>query len=239
MKVEKTSSSRSPRAVAAAYAKRVEAAAAVEGVAPVSASASVMGIPEDEFTPRVRDAIMTLMSEVAELRCELQKTRDRLEETEKTADRDQLLPLLNRRAFVRELTRTIAYTGRYATPATLLYFDLNGFKAVNDTYGHTGGDAVLGHFATVLLDNVRDSDVVGRLGGDEFGVLLSHAGIEQGMKKADKLAETLNASPAEWDGKSIPIGFSYGAFELKGEDSADGAIARADEAMYANKRTTR
>lgn len=239
MKVEKTSSTRSPRAVAAAYAKRVEAAAAAETVAPVTASASVMGIPEDEFTPRVRDAIMTLMSEVAELRRELQKTRDRLDEVEKTADRDQLLPLLNRRAFVRELTRTIAYTGRYTTPATLLYFDLNGFKAVNDTYGHTGGDAVLGHFATVLLDNVRDSDVVGRLGGDEFGVLLSHAGLEQGMKKADKLAETLNASPAEWDGKSIPIGFSYGAFELKGEDSADGAIARADEAMYANKRTTR
>ncbi len=94
---------------------------------------------------------------------------------EKTADQDQLLPLLNRRAFVRELTRYIAFTGRYNTPASLIYFDLNHFKQINDTHGHAGGDAALEHFAETLLSHVRDSDCVGRLGGDEFGVLLTHA----------------------------------------------------------------
>ena len=240
MKVEKTSSVRSARSVGvAAYAKRLDAAASVSAPAPISATASVMGIPEDEFTPRVRDAIMALMSEVDSLRRELEQTKQRLDTVEKTADQDQLLPLMGRRAFVRELMRSISFTGRYGTPATLIYFDLNDFKAVNDTYGHAAGDAGLTHFSEILLANVRDSDVVGRLGGDEFGVLLSHAGLEQGKKKADQLAGILDLSPTLWQDNAILTSFSYGAFELKPGDTADLAIARADEAMYAHKRTAR
>lgn len=237
MKTEKTSALSSARAVgAAAYAHRARANVPVDAPAPVSATASVLGIPEAEFTPRVRDAIMTLMGEVDSLRRELQKTQERLEVVERTADQDHLLPLLNRRAFVRELTRYISFAGRYGTPATLLYFDLDGFKQVNDAFGHAAGDAVLSHFADTLLSQTRDSDVVGRLGGDEFGVLLSHATVEQGRKKADILAEKLKAQPTLWQGKPIPTAFSYGAFELQGGDTADLAMARADEAMYAHKR---
>jgi diguanylate cyclase (GGDEF)-like protein len=237
MKVERTGAAQGTRAVGtAAYARQTEVANAIDHTPLPGATASVLGIPEAEFTPRVRDAIMTLMGEVDNLRKELQQTREHLEEVERTADQDDLLPLLNRRAFVRELTRYIAFAGRYGTPATLIYFDLDGFKLVNDTYGHAGGDAVLAHFAQTLLDHVRDSDVVGRLGGDEFGVLLSHANEEQGRKKADLLAEKLRASPTLWNGKQIPTAFSYGAFELKPGDTADLAMARADEAMYVHKR---
>jgi diguanylate cyclase (GGDEF)-like protein len=239
MKIEKTNSLAGARAVgAAAYARQAQA---VDEPAPaaLAASASVLGIPEEEFTPKVRDAIMTLMGEVDSLRRELQKTRERLEEVEHTADQDQLLPLLNRRAFVRELTRYISFADRYGTPATLLYFDLDGFKRVNDTYGHAAGDAVLTHFSSTLLKQTRDSDVVGRLGGDEFGVLLSHARLDQGKKKADVLAEQLKANPTTWNGTEIPTGFSFGAFELKPGDTADMAIARADEAMYAQKKAAR
>ncbi len=103
---------------------------------------------------------MGLMGEVDSLRRELNQTRTRLEEVEKTADQDQLLPLRNRRAFVRELARYIAFTGRYNTPASLIYFDMNLLKKVNDTYGHAAGDAVLQHFADVLLQHVRDTDCV-------------------------------------------------------------------------------
>ena len=90
---------------ATGYTRRGEAVTPVSAAEPVAATASVLGIPEAEFTPRVRDAIMTLMGEVDSLRRELDKTRTRLDEVEEAADRDQLLPLLNRRAFVRELTR--------------------------------------------------------------------------------------------------------------------------------------
>ena len=237
MKVDRTSAPRAPRQVAAAYAQRAEAEGGVAPIDPVPAS--VLGIPEAEFTPRVRDAIMGLMSEVDNLRRELSQTRARLEDAEKTADRDVLLPLLNRRAFVRELMRYIAFTGRYNTPASLIYFDLNHMKAVNDAHGHAAGDAVLTHFAETLLAQVRDSDSVGRLGGDEFGVLLSHAGQDQALKKADTLAQALQATPVRWNGIEIPVSFAYGAFELKPGDSPDLAMARADQAMYVQKRSSR
>jgi len=237
MKVERSSAPRAPRQVAAAYGRKVEASDSVDRVDAVPAS--VLGIPESEFTPRVRDAIMGLMSEVDTLRRELGDTRKRLDEVEKAADQDGLLPLLNRRAFVRELTRYIAFTGRYNTPASLIYFDLNHMKKVNDAHGHAAGDAVLKHFADVLQAHVRDSDSVGRLGGDEFGVLLSHAGQDQALKKADSLAEALRQKPASWNGQSIEVSFAYGAFELKAGDNADIAMARADEAMYVHKKSGR
>jgi diguanylate cyclase (GGDEF)-like protein len=239
MKIDRPSPSRAARPVAnAAYARRIEASSPVDRVDDI-APASILGIPEAEFTPRVRDAIMGLMSEVEDLRRELNLTRTRLDEVEKSADQDQLLPLLNRRAFVRELTRYISLTGRYNTPASLIYFDLNHFKQINDTHGHAGGDAALKHFAETLMSHVRESDCVGRLGGDEFGVLLNHADQDNALKKADGLAEALRASPTIWNGQAIPVSFSYGAFELKPGDSADLAMARADEAMYAQKRATR
>src|SRR5580698_7209885 len=155
MKIERTTASRAVRAAgAAAYARRVEAASAPDAVDAIVPT-SVLGIPEAEFTPRVRDAIMGLMGEVDALRRELGETRKRLDEVVKTADQDGMLPLLNRRAFVRELTRYIAFTGRYNTPASLIYFDLNHLKKTNDTYGHAAGDAVLSHFADVLQAHVR------------------------------------------------------------------------------------
>ena len=234
----RTPSRAAARVGAAAYARRVEPADAADAVGRRHAAASVLGIPEAEFTPSVRDAIMGLMGEVDSLRRELTQTRARLDEMEKTADQDQLLPLLNRRAFVRELTRYIAFTDRYNTPASLIYFDLNHFKQINDTYGHAAGDAVLKHFAEVLLAHVRDSDCVGRLGGDEFGVLLSHADQDQALKKADLWPRRCEASPTVWNGQTIPVSFAYGAFELKAGDNADIAMARADEAMYAQKRAS-
>src|SRR5260370_41409753 len=94
---------------------------------PPAETASVLGIPEVEFTPRVRDAIMTLMHEVDRLRREVEQTRGKLEDMARTADQDMLLPILNRRAFVREITRFTAFAERYGTPSSLLYFDFDDF----------------------------------------------------------------------------------------------------------------
>ena len=86
-----------------------------------------------------------------------------------------MTPVINRHAFVRELTRVVSYGERYAMPSSLLYIDLNGLKQINDTYGHPAGDAALMKLATILTEQVRGSDIVGRLVGDEFGILLVHA----------------------------------------------------------------
>jgi diguanylate cyclase (GGDEF)-like protein len=239
MKIDRPAAARPARSATAAYGRRAEGATAPDGRDGTLPAASVLGISEAEFTPRVRDAIMGLMNEVDNLRRELAQTRARLDDAEKAADQDHMLPLLNRRAFVRELTRYIAFTDRYNTPASLIYFDLNHLKLTNDTLGHAAGDAVLTQFSNVLLAHVRESDCVGRLGGDEFAILLSHATHEHALKKADALADAVQARPAEWNGHTIPLSFAYGAFELKSGESADTALARADEAMYAQKRASK
>src|SRR3954468_22340293 len=213
MKVQRSTAATATRkGGGAAHARRAGDRAGGEKAEP-AVPAAVLEIPEAEFTPRVHDAVMGLMRELDDLRRELDQTRQRLQEVEKAADQDYLLPMRNRRAFVRELTRYIAFTGRYNTPAALIYFDMNQLKKINDTHGHAAGDAVLTHFSEVLLAHVRDSDCVARLGGDEFAILLSHADEIQALKKADHLAEVLSESPTVWNGITIPVSFSYGAFQ--------------------------
>jgi len=152
---------------------------------------------------------------------------------------DDLTGVGNRRHLVQRLTEECARSERSGESFALLVIDLDGFKAINDTHGHAAGDAVLTHFSEVLLAHVRDSDCVARLGGDEFAILLSHADEIQALKKADQLAEALSESPTVWNGITIPVSFSYGAFQLKPDDNAEIAMARADEAMYAQKRAKR
>ena len=202
---------------------------------PVS-SAPVLGIPEAEFTPRVRDAIVPLMRDVERLKRELDATRARLLEMEHAADQDMLLPVLNRRAFMREISRFIAFAERYGTPSSLLYFDLDNFKAVNDAHGHAAGDAVLRHFADLIASQIRDSDILARIGGDEFAVLLAHVTLEQATKKGASLARALREKPPVWNGETVRLSFSFGAYELHAGLNPDSAIAHADSAMYLRKR---
>jgi diguanylate cyclase (GGDEF)-like protein len=206
-------------------------------VSPPAATASVLGIPEEEFTVRVRDAIMTLMHEVDRLRKEIEQTRERLEEMARTADQDMLLPILNRRAFVREISRFIAFAERYGIPSSLLYFDLDDFKSINDAHGHNAGDFVLHHFADLLQTQIRDSDVLARIGGDEFAIILAHVTLDQAEKKGASLAQSLRDKPAMWNGHSVNLDFSYGAYELHVGANVEDAMAHADRAMYTQKRS--
>lgn len=200
-----------------------------------AATATVMGIPEPELTPRVRDAIMRLMGEVDQLRNELNRTRHRLAELERLADRDTLTPLYNRRAFVRELSRAMAHVERYNRPSCLIYFDLNGLKEINDKYGHAAGDAALIQVGQILLDNTREVDVIARLGGDEYGVILSETDAQQGREKADHLAEAIRRRPLHWEGKSLPLDAAYGVYPLKPGEDPGSALAAADQMMYSHK----
>lgn len=199
-------------------------------------ASSVLGIPDAEFTPRVRDAIMSLMAEVDRLRHDLERTQKRLALAETAADQDGLLPVLNRRAFVREMSRIMSFGDRYNLDASLIYFDLDGFKAINDAFGHAAGDAALNHVSSLLVGNVRESDIVGRLGGDEFGVILAKADQAQAEKKARLLSDLFLAQPFEWNGKPLPLSFAYGVHAFKKGEDADVALANADKAMYAAKR---
>ena len=199
-------------------------------------ASSVLGIPEVEFTPNVRSAIQSLMAEVERLRSELQQVTERLEAVKAVADQDGLLPLLNRRAFVREMSRIISFGDRYDMEASLVYFDLDGFKAVNDTHGHAAGDEALKHVAQILIGNVRESDIVGRLGGDEFGLILPKADREAAEKKAQSLADELTGNPCMWEGNPLELTVAFGVHVLSKGENPEDAMANADKAMYAAKR---
>lgn len=188
-------------------------------------SGDVLGIPEREFTPCVRRAVWALLREARSLR--------------DAADRDHLLQILNRRAFLRELEREIASVARYGMPSTLVYLDLDGLKSINDCHGHPCGDAMLKYFAQFLGAHVRASDIVGRLGGDEFGLVLSHTNIVQAEQKCAQLASLLAAEPASWDGASLELSFSFGLVEISAAMTGESAVAEADAAMYRRRRLTR
>ncbi len=178
---------------------------------------------------------LRLARELEALRAELKTMGERLAEAERLADRDVLTPLLNRRAFVRELQRALALTRRHKTPASVIYFDMNGFKAINDRFGHAGGDAALVAVAERLLAGVREADIVGRIGGDEFAVLLQHTGLEGAAAKAELLRQSVTANPALCHDQEIAIALTYGVREITAADSAEQALAEADAAMYMRK----
>lgn len=197
---------------------------------------TVLGLPETELTPKVRTAFSQLLHEVDGLRGELDQARKRIDYLERLADQDALLPVINRRAFVRHLSRVMSYVARYGTPHSVLFFDVNDMKSINDTLGHAAGDATLTHVAKSLVDEVRESDLVARLGGDEFGVLLAQADQAVAEEKAAMLAESVHRTPLVWEGRRIPVSVAYGSHTLTADDDPRSALSSADRKMYAHKR---
>lgn len=236
MKVKNTGGASPIARGTAAGSGRVRGVAPVQGVTPAGDAASVMGIPEVELTPKVRDAIMLLMSEVEKLRNELEATKRRMGDLEDLADTDPLLPVLNRRAFVRELTRIKAFGDRYDMSSSLIYMDLNDFKEVNDTYGHAAGDQVLHDVVAIIKKQLRQTDSVGRLGGDEFGIILANADSDVAQKKALALSEKLAKHTTVYEGNKMKVSVSFGAYLIKSDEDITTMLAKADEAMYAQKK---
>lgn len=211
-------------------------AAASSAAAPPLDVTLLAGVPEAELTPKVREALLALLEEVQRLRAELEQSRKRIAFLETLSDQDALLPMINRRAFVRELSRHLSLAERYGANSSVIYLDLDAMKRINDRYGHAAGDAVLQHVARLLLDSVRSSDIVGRLGGDEFGIILINASRPDAERKAALLARRLAETPFTWEGEAIALSLSWGVYDFSGGEDADQTLRAADAAMYANKR---
>jgi diguanylate cyclase (GGDEF)-like protein len=212
-----------------------QAGAQVAAAAPADSTA-FLGLTEPDLTPPVQAALQTLLGEIDDLRSEVGRLKAKLVETEGLADRDALTPLLNRRAFLRELNRIRTFGQRYGAPASLVYFDLDGFKAVNDRYGHAAGDAALQAVALRLQANVRESDIVGRMGGDEFAVILAQADLPIAQAKAASLAAAIQREPIAFGDWTAPLHISYGVAQISLDLDPEAIVAQADAAMYAAKR---
>jgi two-component system, cell cycle response regulator len=155
---------------------------------------------------------------------------------------DPLTNLANRRHLLIHLERMIASSVRHKIYGALLVIDLDGFKLVNDTHGHDAGDAVLVEIAKRFVSSLRSEDVAGRMGGDEFVVLIDHIDADEqqaqskALRIADKLIKLANI-PLDFNGTHLHVGASIGICLLGVEHLvADAAISKADVAMYRAKK---
>jgi diguanylate cyclase (GGDEF)-like protein len=187
-------------------------------------------------SPKSRSTSMQLAAEIDALRQELKQARALVAELETRVDEDPLTGLLNRRGFARALERSLAFVRRYDATAALLYLDLDGFKPVNDGHGHAAGDWVLGRVGRLIAGNVRASDFVARVGGDELAVLLWNVSEQKAGEKARQLEEMIEAEDFLFGRKNLKVGLSSGMTMLGSEDTVETALARADAAMYARKK---
>lgn len=156
------------------------------------------------------------------------------------ATTDPLTGILNRRAFSEAATGEVDRVRRYGRPASLLMMDIDFFKRINDGWGHAAGDAVLCAFADHCREHLRDTDHLGRLGGEEFAVLLPETDAAGAQILAERLRADLAAvrvTPA--DGPPIAMTVSIGVAEAGPDESLDGLLRRADAALYAAKEAGR
>ena len=148
---------------------------------------------------------------------------------------DELTGLLNRRGFHLELNRSLARAQRAQETGLLLLCDLDHFKAINDTYGHMAGDAVLCAVAGLLQTKTRRSDYVARLGGDEFAVLMTHSARPQAERRGAILAGLINNLVIEWEDHKIPVSASFGFEGYHHGSQPDVLLFLADRALYRRK----
>ena len=156
------------------------------------------------------------------------------EKLEYFAIHDALTGLLNRRSLEDMLTRTSARAKR-GVMSSLLFMDLDNFKYVNDTIGHSAGDEVLITLAGLLQPELRTEDFVFRLGGDEFAVLLDGIGGKEALFAAERLRSAVEAHPFKLEGRVFPLSLSIGLIEIEGTLTMGELMSQADAAMYRAK----
>lgn len=173
-----------------------------------------------------------LNSEINELRGTVAQLQKRVEQLDMLAHEDSLVGLPNRRGFTRALERLIDRVSRYQEKAAILFVDLDGLKVINDSFGHQAGDEALIQVARLLVDGVRKSDVVARIGGDEYAIILGHSDEDMARETASRLVDVIAASDFTHAGETLPLSVAIGAAPIHADDTPETALARADLEMY-------
>jgi diguanylate cyclase (GGDEF)-like protein len=174
-----------------------------------------------------------LVREIERLRAELDKLESRVDQLDELAHQDPLVHLPNRRSFLASLERLIERADRLGRPAAMLFVDVDGLKAINDTFGHRVGDEALQEIAKLLLSSVRNTDCVARMGGDEFGILLDQTDEQRAWQMALRIVETVVGSQfCVEDGRCVRLSVAVGVGMIQPGDSPQAVIERADKEMY-------
>jgi diguanylate cyclase (GGDEF)-like protein len=188
-----------------------------------------------------------LERELERVEAELQKTKRALEikeievkailaQAHEIANTDVLTFLPNRRKIIVDLQQEVIRSNRYNTSLSISLLDLDHFKNINDTYGHTTGDEALRSVAARLREQIRHPDTIGRYGGEEFLIVLPNSEIKAAEEQAERLCQTIRALQIEANDHSFKVTISIGVAQYKiGQENWEGFLHRADEALYQAK----
>lgn len=176
-----------------------------------------------------------LLAAAAEAEQALALQRARIRYLESLSVTDEMTGLLNRRGFELELSRALARARRQNETGLLVMCDLDSFKAINDTYGHPAGDAILRAVGKVLKRNTRESDYVARVGGDEFAIIMTQASLPQSEHLAEKLSSLVNGMSVPWQGVNLAVSGSFGAATYNRLSQADTLLFLVDQDLYRHK----
>jgi len=192
------------------------------------------------YQARIAAQKAAIQAESARLKDEIARRGALEDELRVLAGTDALTGLVNRRAFMERFTQELVRSQRHGPSPTLLILDIDHFKAINDHYGHPAGDAVLVHLAHLLQSSVRNVDIIARIGGEEFAVVLIETNATMAAPVIERLLHRLRKSPATLaDGTLLPFTASIGSTEIQWGDTSDTAIQRADNALYTAKNAGR
>ncbi len=152
------------------------------------------------------------------------------------ASTDALTGLPNRQAFTGRANKEFSRSNRYSRPLSLIMIDVDHFKSINDQYGHAAGDHVLTNVGRILGDGLRDSDVLARIGGEEFVLLLPDTPMTNAEYVAERMRLGLEVTPIKYQDLELTITASFGVAAISPQDETlDQMLARADQAMYEAK----
>jgi diguanylate cyclase (GGDEF)-like protein len=182
---------------------------------------------------------MIQMKLLDQLDISMRRTEHLLDKTQKLATIDDLTQVYNRRKVETDLAMEIINFNLYQQPLSVLMIDIDHFKRFNDSYGHDIGDRVLMDVAGALKANIRNTDIVGRWGGEEFLIILPFADIKAAEIVGKKLVEAVRAINTHYCPSAERVSVSIGCTEINALDTLDQLIKRADIAMYDAKKSGR
>ncbi|HVH49947.1 MAG TPA: GGDEF domain-containing protein [Sphingomicrobium sp.] len=176
-----------------------------------------------------------LLGEIEHLRSEVARLQSRVEHLDLLSCMDPLVPAANRRGLVKQLSMVLARHERHGIPAAMLFVDVDGLKTINDRHGHAAGDAALIHLTELMSSGVRKTDLVARIGGDEFVVMLDHSPLENAIETARRLAEQVAETDLIFNGVALELSIAIGLAMIERGDTPESVLDRADQAMYRQK----
>ena len=175
---------------------------------------------------------------IRRLRAKLAAALKRIDELQASADTDFLLDIPNRRGFEHELSRAVAYIKRYRASGALILLDVDRLKPINDAFGHAAGDEVLKEFAAALRATVRESDVAGRWGGEEFALVLTGTDADGGVRLAERARVAIESRTVVLpEGDEVTVTASFGVAAFPDQREPGELLAAADAALFEAKRT--